>query len=80
MFNWNDYGNGVYGFDSGYVRPELAAIYLMVENGRAAFVDSGSNDSVPKPSPRSKKSDWTKPPLTTSSSPTSISITQAAPA
>ena len=24
MFNWNDYGNGVYGFDSGYVRPELA--------------------------------------------------------
>ena len=47
MFNWNDYGNGVYGFDSGYVRPELAAIYLIVENGRAAFVDTGSNDSVP---------------------------------
>ena len=47
MFNWNDYGNSVYGFDSGYVRPELAAIYLIVENGRAAFIDTGSNDSVP---------------------------------
>ena len=47
MFNWNDYGNGIYGFDSGYVRPQLAAIYLIVENGRAAFVDTGSNDSVP---------------------------------
>ena len=47
MFNWNDYGNGIYGFDSGYVRPLLAAIHLLVENGRCAVIDTGSNDSVP---------------------------------
>ncbi|MFZ1891001.1 MAG: MBL fold metallo-hydrolase [Formosimonas sp.] len=47
MFDWNDYGHGVYCFDSGYARPELAAIYLLVENGRAAFIDTGSNASVP---------------------------------
>lgn len=41
------YGNGIYAFDSGYVRPLLAAIHLIVENGRAAFVDSGTNASLP---------------------------------
>jgi glyoxylase-like metal-dependent hydrolase (beta-lactamase superfamily II) len=41
------YGNGIYAFDSGYVRPLLAAIHLIVENGRAAFVDTGTNDSLP---------------------------------
>ena len=46
MFDWNDYGNGIYGFDSGFMRPCLAAIYLVVENGRAAFVDTGNYDSV----------------------------------
>lgn len=47
MYHWNDYGNGVYCLDSGYVRPQLASIYLIVENGRVAFIDTGSNDSVP---------------------------------
>lgn len=47
MFDFKDYQNGIYCLDSGYVRPDLAAIYLMVEKGRAAFVDTGSNDSVP---------------------------------
>ena len=46
MFNWNDYGNGIYGFDSGYVRPLLAAIQLIVEGSRCAIIDTGSNDSV----------------------------------
>ena len=41
------YGNGIYAFDSGYVRPLLAAIHLIVENGRAAFVDTGNNASLP---------------------------------
>ena len=41
------YGNGIYAFDSGYVRRGLAAIHLIVENGRAAFVDSGTNASLP---------------------------------
>jgi glyoxylase-like metal-dependent hydrolase (beta-lactamase superfamily II) len=47
MFDWRDYGNGIYAFDAGYVRPILAAIHLIVENGRVAFVDTGSNDSLP---------------------------------
>ena len=41
------YEQGIYAFDSGYVRPLLAAIHLIVENGRAAFVDTGTNDSLP---------------------------------
>ncbi|MBS1230601.1 MAG: beta-lactamase domain protein [Proteobacteria bacterium] len=41
------YEQGIYAFDSGYVRPLLAAIHLIVEDGRAAFVDTGTNDSLP---------------------------------
>lgn len=40
------YENGIYAFDAGYVRPLLAAIHLIVENGRAAIVDTGSNESL----------------------------------
>lgn len=47
MFDWRDYGNGIVAFDAGYVRPILAAIHLIQENGRVAFVDSGSNDALP---------------------------------
>jgi glyoxylase-like metal-dependent hydrolase (beta-lactamase superfamily II) len=47
MFDWRDYGNGIIAFDAGYVRPILAAIHMVVESGRVAFVDTGSNDSVP---------------------------------
>lgn len=46
MFDWRDYGNGIIAFDAGYVRPILAAIHMIVENGRVAFVDSGSNDAL----------------------------------
>jgi glyoxylase-like metal-dependent hydrolase (beta-lactamase superfamily II) len=41
------YGNGIYAVDSGYVRPLLASIHLIVENGHAAFVDTGNNESLP---------------------------------
>lgn len=41
------YQNGIYAFDSGYVRPLLASIHLIVENGHAAFVDTGNNASLP---------------------------------
>lgn len=41
------YENGIHAFDAGYVRPQLAAIHLIVENGRVAFVDTGSNDALP---------------------------------
>jgi hydroxyacylglutathione hydrolase len=41
------YPDGIFAIDSGYVRPHLDAIYLMVEKGRAALIDSGTNHSVP---------------------------------
>ena len=47
MFDWRDYGNGIIAFDAGYVRPVLAAIHLVIENGRVAFIDTGSNDALP---------------------------------
>lgn len=47
MFDWRDYGNGIVAFDAGYVRPILAAIHMIIENGRVAFVDTGSNDALP---------------------------------
>ncbi len=47
MFDWRDYGNGIIAFDAGYVRPILAAIHLIVDAGRVAFIDTGSNDSLP---------------------------------
>lgn len=40
-------GNGITAVDTDYVRPLLDASHLIVENGRAAFVDTGVNHSVP---------------------------------
>lgn len=45
--DWRDYKNGIVAFDAGYVRPLLAAIHMVVENGRVAFVDTGSNAALP---------------------------------
>jgi len=42
------FGQGIYAIDSGYVREGLAAIYLIVQNGRAAFVETGCNRSMPR--------------------------------
>ena len=41
------YEHGIYAIDADYVRPRLAAIHLIVENGRVAFVDSGINHALP---------------------------------
>lgn len=41
-------GADIRAIDTGFHRPEFDAAYLMVEHGRAAFVDSGTNDSVPR--------------------------------
>ena len=41
------YGTGIYAIDSGYVRAGLAAIYLVVEGGRAAVIETGCNSSLP---------------------------------
>lgn len=42
------YGTGIYAIDSGYVRPGFAAIYLIVEAGRAALIETGCNSSLPR--------------------------------
>jgi glyoxylase-like metal-dependent hydrolase (beta-lactamase superfamily II) len=34
--------------DADYVRPQLAAIHLVIDHGRAAFVDTGTYRSVPR--------------------------------
>lgn len=47
MESLTSYGNGIYAIDSGYQRPYMAAIHLIVERGRAAFFDSGCNASLP---------------------------------
>ena len=47
MFDWRDYGNGIVAFDAGYVRPILAAIHMVIEHDRVAFIDTGSNDALP---------------------------------
>jgi glyoxylase-like metal-dependent hydrolase (beta-lactamase superfamily II) len=40
-------GDGITAIDTDYMRPLLDASHLIVENGRAAFVDTGVNHSVP---------------------------------
>lgn len=41
-----DYDYGISAVDSGYVRPQLDAIHLIVERGRAAVIDTGTQHSV----------------------------------
>jgi glyoxylase-like metal-dependent hydrolase (beta-lactamase superfamily II) len=41
-------GGGVYCIDTGFTRPRFDAAYLLVEAGRAAFVDTGTNHAVPR--------------------------------
>ncbi|MFT3759501.1 MBL fold metallo-hydrolase [Thauera sp.] len=40
------YPDGIHALESGYGRPQLAAIHIVVDEGRAAIVDTGCNDSV----------------------------------
>lgn len=39
---------GIHTIDSGFLRPGFDAAYLVVEQGRAAFIDCGLNSSVPR--------------------------------
>lgn len=41
-----DLGDGITAIDTDYVRPMLDASHLVVDGGRAAFVDTGTNHSV----------------------------------
>jgi glyoxylase-like metal-dependent hydrolase (beta-lactamase superfamily II) len=43
-----DYDDGISAIDTDFFRPNFDACYLIVENGRAAFVDVGTNHSVPR--------------------------------
>ena len=42
-----DFADGITAIDVDYVRPGLAASHLVVDHGRAAFVDTGTSRSVP---------------------------------
>jgi hypothetical protein len=39
--------DGIVAIDTEYLRPLQDASHLIVERGRGAFVDTGTNDSVP---------------------------------
>jgi glyoxylase-like metal-dependent hydrolase (beta-lactamase superfamily II) len=39
---------GVYAIDTGFGRPRFDAAYLLVHEGRAAFIDCGTNFAVPR--------------------------------
>jgi glyoxylase-like metal-dependent hydrolase (beta-lactamase superfamily II) len=43
-----DFEHGISAIDTGFFRPWFDASHLIVENGRAAFVDVGTNYSVPR--------------------------------
>jgi glyoxylase-like metal-dependent hydrolase (beta-lactamase superfamily II) len=45
---YQDLGFGVTAVDTGFVRPQFDAAYLVIENGRAAFIDTGPNAAVPR--------------------------------
>jgi len=47
-FDVTDHGHGITAIDTGFFRPKFDASHLIVENGRAAFVDVGTNYSVPR--------------------------------
>ena len=42
-------GDGITAIDTDLIRPYFDASHLIVDNGRAAFVDTGVNSSVPLP-------------------------------
>jgi glyoxylase-like metal-dependent hydrolase (beta-lactamase superfamily II) len=42
------HADGIHVIDTGFHRPRFDASYLVVERGRAAFVDTGTNHSVPR--------------------------------
>ena len=44
----DDLGGGVFAIDTGFQRPRFDAAYLVVHQGRAAFIDTGTNHAVPR--------------------------------
>ena len=48
MLDPTDYGHGIYLIDADYLRPGFAGIYLMVEAGQVAVIETGCNASLPR--------------------------------
>lgn len=47
MPNYQDLSNGIYCIDSGYIRHEYAAIYLLQEADEVAIIETGTFHSIP---------------------------------
>lgn len=43
-----DFAHGITAIDTDYVKPQLDASHLVIRDGRAAFVDTGTSHSVPQ--------------------------------
>ena len=43
-----DLGHGIFAIDTGFEREDFDAAYLIVDTGRAAFIDTGHNAAVPR--------------------------------
>lgn len=43
-----DLGHGIHAIDTGFQRPRFDAAYLLVHEGHAAFIDTGTNHAVPR--------------------------------
>lgn len=46
--HYTDLEHGITAIDTGYFRPRMAASHLLVDSGRAAFVDTGTSHSLPR--------------------------------
>ncbi|MDD5248921.1 MAG: MBL fold metallo-hydrolase [Rhodocyclaceae bacterium] len=44
----SDFGHDIYAIDSGFGRPQLDAVHVIVHDGRAALVDTAVNAGVPR--------------------------------
>lgn len=42
-----EFPDGISAVDTDHLRPGMAASHLLIDNGRAAFVDTGANNAVP---------------------------------
>lgn len=42
------YTHGIYVFDAGYLRLQLAAVHLIAHHGRVAFIDTGTFETLPR--------------------------------
>src|ERR1043165_5011887 len=61
-------GDGCYAIDTGFERPLFDAAYLIIERGRAAFIDTGTSLAVPRLLPALRaldrgraRGDWGRP-------------------